>query len=144
MTQLRETIWAIRSEQFSLRDLREKIGDFAARATALVFQCKLPEKEVFLSPAQTLNLYRIAQEAVTNTVKYAGATHLNLWFDLTPDHGLQMTLSDDGAGFDPSNCPAGNGLSNMKTRAEELGGAFSLHSEPGKGAIISVLIPLQP
>ncbi len=142
MAQLRETIWAIRHEQFSLRDLAEKIGDFAARATDAPCRFSIPEDVVGLSPSQTLNLFRIAQEAITNSAKYAHASTLEVAFRLIAPGMLEMSVSDDGTGFDPEIPPTGNGLENMKSRAEEMGGHILVETSAGAGTRIRARLPL--
>jgi signal transduction histidine kinase len=142
MALLRESIWAIRYEQFSLLSLADKISDFAARASSLPLQVSTPEHDVSLSPAQTLNLFRIAQEAIANSIKYSEASQIGLSFRLEQDQRLSMLLWDKGKGFDPEALPAGNGLGNMRFRAEELGGSLEVESAPNEGTRIRVVIPL--
>lgn len=141
MAQLRETIWAIRYEQFTIQDLADKIADFASRATTLPLYISLPQELLHLSPSQTLNLFRIAQEAITNTTKYANATSLELSFEYTTDQKLVMCIADNGIGFDPQTQRPGNGLENMKARAIELGGEWRLDSHLSTGVRITVVIP---
>ncbi len=124
---LRETIWAIRHEQFSPTQLAEKIGDFGARATSLPVELEVHESALLLTPSQTLNLYRIAQEAITNAVKYAGTSSIQV---LLQDDGnvLQLSITDNGKGFDTNKGFTGNGLANMQSRAAELGGHLEVSS----------------
>lgn len=140
MNQLRETIWATRAEQFTLRQLADKIGDFAARATACPVEIDTPPGDVQLSPSQTLNLYRIVQEAVTNAGKHAGASHIRVGFKFDFNKNLTLTVADNGSGFDPSGHFSGNGLANMQARAEELGGKIAIES--GHGTTLTAVFPL--
>lgn len=142
MGMLRETIWAIRHEQFTVQQLAEKIGDFAVRATPLPVEIKVPENTLMLSPSQTLNLYRIAQEAITNAVKYAGATGMGVVFEVAADT-LKMRVSDNGKGFDTQSNPTGNGLVNMRARAEELNGKMEVASSSA-GTVVSLKFPTSP
>lgn len=143
MSQLRETIWAIRYEQFSLSDLAEKVSDFATRAGAAPLAVSLPDNcDWRLSPSQTLNLFRIAQEAINNSLKYSGATGMSLVFELPSDNQLLMRISDNGCGFDPAQrANTGNGMGNMKIRAEELGGSLEIQSAAGEGTSVVVRAP---
>ncbi|MBK9013102.1 MAG: tetratricopeptide repeat protein [Saprospiraceae bacterium] len=137
---LRETIWAIRHEQFSVKQLAEKIGDFAVRATSLPVEVQASESGIMLSPSQTLNLYRIAQEAITNAVKYAGATAIKVVFENAAGNHLKLTVSDDGMGFDTANKFSGNGLVNMQSRAAEMGGRLELSSsEAGTKVVVEFM-----
>jgi signal transduction histidine kinase len=140
---LRETIWAIRHEQFSVKQLAEKIGDFAVRATSLPVEIQAPESGILLSPSQTLNLYRIAQEAITNAVKYAEATAIKVVFENAAGNHVKLTVSDDGKGFDPTDKFSGNGLGNMRARADEMGGRLGLSSsEAGTKLVVELQLGL--
>ena len=79
-------------------------------------------------------LFRVAQEALGNIEKHAGAQHVQLQLSYG-DGGLALQLRDDGAGFDvPATlrqARSGLGLTNMRERIEMLGGSFSLASAPG-------------
>jgi len=85
-------------------------------------------------------LYRIAQEALQNTVKHAGATNVDLCVGRV-DGSVTLDISDDGAGFDPTGAFPGHlGLKSMRERAERLGGTLEIESTPGEGTRIRVRI----
>jgi signal transduction histidine kinase len=91
-------------------------------------------------------LFRIAQEALTNTVKHANAknAHVSLTFG---DQDVTLQISDDGCGFN-TNHPARKGrhpwgLEGMRERASLLGGHCDIISSPGSGTLIEVTIPYQ-
>ncbi len=97
-----------------------------------------------LPPAIEIGLYRIAQEALNNAVKYADAEHIII--QIMPEKAyLTLSVSDDGNGFAVKNVrkanPVISGLENMKTRAQLLKGDFILTSTPGKGTTVFVKIP---
>ncbi|MFO7169562.1 MAG: GAF domain-containing protein [Chloroflexota bacterium] len=89
-------------------------------------------------------MYRIAQEALNNVVKHAGACQVEVALDLRPDQ-VVMSIVDDGRGFEPGAENNGNGrhlgLVSMRERAAELGGRLELQSAPGKGTRIKVIVP---
>ncbi len=94
-------------------------------------------------------LYRIAQEALNNVVKHAGACRVEVHLHLYSEQ-IALTICDDGKGFDPSvvhnlhNVHNGGrhlGLISMRERATELGGRLELHSTPGNGTQIIVTVP---
>ncbi len=88
-----------------------------------------------------LALYRIAQEALTNTAKYAEATRVDVM--LTQEAGgISFSIRDDGKGFDDSTQHMGLGLRGMKERAEMLPARLSIHSRPGRGTEILVRVPI--
>lgn len=93
-----------------------------------------------------VNLYRIAQEAMTNIVKHAEATSIDVQL-LKDDRGIRMTIEDDGKGFRGSPVPraagggGGMGILSMRERAASFGGTLTIESAPGKGTTILVNIP---
>ena len=89
-----------------------------------------------------INLYRILQEQLKNIVKYASATSIEIILTLTAG-GIQMSIADNGVGFDPGKTRTGIGLSNIKKRAELFKGKFTLNTAEGKGCVITVEIPLK-
>jgi signal transduction histidine kinase len=90
-----------------------------------------------------LGLYRIIQELVNNTVKYAKARHVNVQL-IRHKESVVLTYEDDGTGFDVETVmPAkGFGLRDIQARVKSLGGNFSLDTSPGRGLIATVEIPL--
>ena len=87
-----------------------------------------------------ITIYRIVQECLTNIAKYAKAAQVTINLSANSD-GLVLSVRDDGRGMDLS-APTGSGLGliGMRERAEALGGTFSITSEPGKGASITVTV----
>jgi signal transduction histidine kinase len=86
-------------------------------------------------------LYRIAQEALHNVIKHAGARQVRVEVGRS-GAGVQLRVEDDGKGFDPQLVPDGHlGLAGMRARAERIGAQFSCRSEPGGGTTIEVIVP---
>ncbi len=86
-------------------------------------------------------LYRIAQEALHNTVKHARATSAEIMLECDPEW-ITLEISDDGAGFDPlGSFPGHLGLKSMRERAARLSGTLEIESNPGKGTRIRARIP---
>ena len=86
-------------------------------------------------------LYRIAQEALHNIVKHAGAQQVRL--ELGPvKRGVRLRVVDDGRGFDPFNVADGHlGLAGMRARAVRIGAEFTCESVPDEGTTIEVFVP---
>ena len=91
-----------------------------------------------------LGSFRIAQEAVRNTLRHAQARRLHLHLCFGPGD-LRITADDDGCGFDATNvddlAPGHLGLLGMSERAHLLGGRLDVRSAPGKGTVIEATIP---
>lgn len=95
------------------------------------------------SAAVETALYRIVQEAMTNTAKYAQACTLGIVFE-EREKELVVTVVDDGTGFDVEQAErngSGLGLFGMKERAQLLGGSFDIRSVIGEGTTVIVRIP---
>lgn len=87
-------------------------------------------------------LFRILQESVSNVLRHAKATKLNVLL-LAPENHVILRISDDGVGFNPqTNKPGSYGLANMKERAAQIGGHLKLVSIPGHGTILEVNVPI--
>lgn len=88
------------------------------------------------------NIVLITKEAINNIAKYSNATYVTVRLSMADAH-IRLTIQDNGVGFRQDEVK-GNGLSNMRKRAEELGGTFGLKSAEGVGTTIEVSIPLVP
>ena len=87
-------------------------------------------------------LYRIAQEALTNVARHAQARRAVVRLLTTPAF-VQLTIEDDGRGFDPAQVPTDHhGLIGMQERARLLGGTLELHTQPDRGTRLHVTVPL--
>jgi two-component system sensor histidine kinase UhpB len=99
-----------------------------------------------LPPQAELATYRIVQEALSNIVRHAHATHARVSLAREDDR-LVVTVEDDGRGFDPENVIAteggGLGLFGMKERAGYIGGQVQVTSAPGAGTRVRAEIPLE-
>jgi signal transduction histidine kinase len=97
-----------------------------------------------LSRGAALALFRIAQEALGNALKHARARRITVRLTRSGDE-VSLTVSDDGAGFDPGKVgtSGGLGLITMRERANQLNGRFEFESAPGRGTTITVVIPFR-
>ncbi len=115
--------------------------------TNLRVECQVTASKRRLPPVLELHLFRIIQEAVNNITKHARAKLIKLQVQIRNDSVL-LKIQDDGQGFDPIAAEArkksrhGLGLTNMKERALAMNGECEIKSQPGRGTIISVRVPL--
>ena len=109
--------------------------------TATQFTPDLPPTLPTLPAAVEIALYRIAQEAITNIVKHAGAKTAVISLKITP-HTATLTITDDGQGVGSANA-AGVGLHSMRERASELGGTTVLQANQPHGVIVTAQIPYE-
>ncbi len=108
----------------------------------LYFECN-GFLESSLNSTEKLMLYRIVQEAVQNTLKYAQASEMQIQLS-ADEQEISLLLQDNGKGFDIDNLKEYNGIGirNMKLRTDYLKGNFEIESSPKNGTIIIVEIPI--
>ena len=152
---------AVRELQSTIYDLRPSVLDdlglipalrwFAesrmqANGVTVSLEVRGLERRLFTDLETTL--FRIAQEALTNIVKYASATRVQIVLGFEPQ-GVTLEINDDGSGFDATqvfdardDSGRGLGLLGMRERAELLGGTLSIESKHGAGTRVRVEIPV--
>ncbi|MBP8270925.1 MAG: GAF domain-containing sensor histidine kinase [Sphaerotilus sp.] len=100
-------------------------------------------REDRLPSATRIQIYRIAQEALSNIGRHSGASHAVIEW-IVPEQGVggRLRIADDGHGFDPGVSPPGHfGLSNMAERAAEIGATWTITSGPDEGTEIRLELP---
>lgn len=128
------------------KGLREALKDLALRLT------QLRRFEVHLSinglnskfkPYVEHALYRTTQEVINNVVKHSECSELNIQV-LQDNDELIVMIEDNGKGFDPENLNdnRGMGLKNSRLRIESLRGRFLIDSTPGRGTIVTLILPV--
>lgn len=98
------------------------------------------DKTVFKNQKDSIILFRIFQEFLSNTIKYASAENFSVSIQYLNDK-LIVEAKDDGKGFDSKTIEQGAGLINMKNRADLINADFSLDSVEGMGTKIQVVYP---
>lgn len=105
------------------------------------------EGDLSIPAAIELQLVRIVQESLANVRKHAKATTVDLSIRRR-DGALQMTITDDGMGFDPAARGPSEfprfGLSTMRERAESIGGKLEIDTAPGRGTTVRLEVPIGP
>ena len=140
-------IWpsALTAEVFQ-RDLRRFVEQFCRR-DQLSLDIRVHGDFAALSPRRQRGLYRVAQEALNNVVKHAGALHAEVRLDI--DNGCaRLNVHDDGRGFDPAAALLRErdrehfGLKGMQERVSVLGGNCTIESQPNRGTTVIASIPI--
>ena len=122
----------------SINDLVENINITRKLHVSL---CASPDLEKHLDESQKLMIFRVIQEAMNNTIKYAQATSVQL--NLKTEGGnLALLIADDGKGFDITTVKKGAGLKNIQNRVYLTGGNLLLETAPGKGCKIIINFPI--
>ena len=126
----------------STRGLPAALAELAARVPHDV-KFSWPESErLNLEQAVALHVYRIAEEALSNSIKHAEADKITIELQSLSRRRVALTITDNGKGFIKPPEAGGMGLQNMKYRAGAIGGALKITSAPGKGTIIRCTVPI--
>ncbi len=137
MKELRSTIWAMKNEGSSLQELIYKVIDLKAHIPIPIHVNEHNSSTIKLTSIQILNCYRIIQEAIQNTTKYATATEISIDFEYIEKH-LKITIFDNGQGFNLDTITP-RGILNMRHRCETLNGAFEIDSTTNGTKIICTI-----
>lgn len=142
-----DLVWALNPENSSMAILLEKMREFTydfLEVTALRFEAKFPDEvpHIVLSQELQRNVYLCFKECLNNAVKHSKATNLKVNAEIAQNL-LFISIQDDGKGFDMNELnKRGNGLRNMKTRIEKVGGIFEITSTPGHGTSVLIKVNL--
>lgn len=145
---IRNFILDLRPRRFQ-GDLGQSISRLARefQANTLVpLELNLPDHLGALPPRTAHSLFLTTQEALANVARHAKASHVSVRMDWGDGHSeVALEILDNGRGFDPDDSARriGHGLSNMPTRAADLGGQFTVVSAPGEGTMIRMVVPAQ-
>src|SRR6266700_217354 len=143
---------ALRDMQMLLIELRPASPDGAGLAPALQQICAAYHHRLGVTVDASLDdvtvpapvehaLLRITQEACTNAVRHGNARRLAVSMTRQGRH-VELAVRDTGTGFDPAAPHAGSGLAHIRDRVAELGGTVDIDSAPGRGAALTVRVPV--
>jgi signal transduction histidine kinase/ligand-binding sensor domain-containing protein len=145
---LEEIVWALRPGSDTLQSLVEYIAHFADELfeeNRLRCRLDLPADlpPLPLPPEMRHNIFLIVKEALTNALKHSAAREAFVQAKVSRGT-LDIVVHDDGHGFDPSSPERakGNGLGNMRRRAEAMGGALVIESAGDQGVTVRLTVPL--
>ena len=143
---LDETVWTVNPANDSLVRLAGYLIHFAQdffQSTGIHCRLDVPTDlpELSVTAEFRFNIFLLVKEALNNVLKHSGAQHVRLQMR-TSTGQLQLTIQDDGCGFNPDSVAQRNGLDNLKTRVMGLGGQITIQSSPGGGTSISITAPL--
>ena len=145
LAEARRSVWSLHPDADEYRDLA---GSLQRSLTQLTLNTDLQANLTIVGTPQLvppdigMNLLRIGQEAITNTLRHAQAQILQIELTFTTD-AIALHIRDDGQGFNPhrQRDHGGFGMLGMQQRCERLGGQFTLCSQPRQGTDILIQIP---
>ena len=147
VTSMSDIVWAINPERDSLRDLVRRMRQhadelFTLRDIDLEFNAPAQEQELKLGVNLRRDLLLIFKEAVSNAARHSNCSRVVVDFQ-ADHHELTLRITDNGVGFEPNSEKTGHGLVSMLRRAQKLGGAFSIDSQPGRGTTVRAAVALK-
>lgn len=139
---LRETIWVLKNENLTLTNFFDGYKQYASKLLRNFSNISIEFNEAIdndriLSPSTALHIYRILQECLQNTLKHANASKIEI--TLTSTNKISLLFTDNGNGFETGASTEGNGLENMRFRAEEAGFKLELKTGAGKETSIQLI-----
>lgn len=144
---IHDTVWALNPDNDAPAKFLERLRSVAHQMLANQDLTLSFDSEVELEALppftmeQRRNLYLVFKEALHNIVKHAQASKVSIQIRHLEGH-LQVTISDNGQGFDPAAQADGNGLINFQKRANEGGFTVRVRSEAGTGTSICMQVPI--
>jgi signal transduction histidine kinase/ligand-binding sensor domain-containing protein len=143
-----DIVWAINPQRDHLADLLHRIRRFAAdnlTARKIEFTMELPNlpEDIKLEGNLRREVFLIFKEGLNNAMRHSGCTRAEIALRLE-NHTLRLHMHDNGKGFDTALPGDGHGLTSMSSRALGIGARFEIVSQPGKGAEITLEVPLNP
>ena len=142
VNKLSDIVWVINPGHDSFRELIQRLEEYAMEVCAaknIEVHCEISASLARFKPDMEArrNIYLLCKEAINNAVKYSNATVLELQAEEN-DKRILFFIKDNGKGFDTASIKKGNGLLNMKKRAQEIGAHLEIHSKPGTGTMVSL------
>ena len=147
---VRRLAWGIRPsllDDFGLDPaLQQYVKEISSRAGVPIdYKCGFPANALRLPDRVEVILYRVVQEALTNVIRHANANRASVVL-LRHNSEITLLVEDDGKGFDAQSAFQGDiaslGLMGMRERVALVGGDLTIDSQPGKGAVVRVRIPI--
>ncbi len=140
-----DMVWSINPNRDNMRDTVQRMRRFAnevlsAKDIEFTFNAPKDDREIKLDVDLRRQIYLVFKESLNNCVKYSDCTKVEIELKRNSD-GILLRVTDNGKGFELNGLRRGNGLNNMKKRAEEMGGTFDISSEIGKGTTVTLKLP---
>lgn len=147
-TEVRKIAHEMMPQALEKLGLRKALQDLIQKTDAnhdFEVQLQIYGQEQILEDGTNVMLYRIVQELLNNIIKYAKAKEVLVQITYSEDW-LNLTVEDDGKGFDPNNImpDKGMGLKSIAFRTHYIGGEYEIDSRPEMGTLVSINVPLTP
>lgn len=146
MEAMDDIVWSINPMNDSMQRITARMREFAtgvleARNIDFTFRVDEEVQDLKLDMEARRDFFLLFKEAVNNLAKYSQCKHAVIDISIQKER-LIMKIMDDGIGFDVLHADGGNGLFNMKKRAQSLNGSLAIESNPGSGTRVLLDVPL--
>lgn len=146
MEAMDDIVWSINPMNDSMQRITARMREFAtgvleARNIDFTFRVDEEVQDLKLDMEARRDFFLLFKEAVNNLAKYSQCRHAIIDISIQRER-LIMKIMDDGIGFDVQQADSGNGLFNMKKRAQSLNGQLTMESAPGQGTRVLLDVPL--
>jgi signal transduction histidine kinase len=142
---MRDIVWAIDPDRDSVLEMTRKMREYAEgmcepAGIRVKFEPSAAAESAKLGMHLRREMFLIFKEAINNAVRHSGCSLVEIAFE-TSGSGVLLTIKDNGEGFETTAESGGNGLRNMKDRAEKIGGSLVMESTPGIGTTVTARFP---
>jgi ligand-binding sensor domain-containing protein/two-component sensor histidine kinase len=137
-----DIVWAINPDNDEGSKLVQRMENHArdicaAKNIRLQFEAGEKVRSIQLPLEHRKNIYLVFKESLNNALKYAAANSISIFIDIV-DNKINLTIADDGKGFNAATVKNGNGLKNLYARAAEIRGEIKIITAENKGTIITL------
>ncbi|MFT3949370.1 MAG: histidine kinase [Agriterribacter sp.] len=144
LTSMKDIVWEINPENDNMQNMIQRLNQYAVNTCTagnieFDFSVTGPVINTTVDMHHRRNIYLIAKEAINNAVKHSGCRKISC--SITTSGNISIHIKDDGKGFDKQSCAEGNGINNMKHRAEEMQAKLAVLSNDNGTEIILTCMP---
>ena len=146
MTRIEDIIWSLKPHHPEKTTIKTRLQDYAlellsGKNVGYTIEADPAVDDLIKDPFLRKNILLIMKEAINNAAKYSQASMVHIGVIAT-EEWLRIKVVDNGIGFETQTMSSGNGLGNMRKRATDIGGEFSVQSIPGTGTTLTIDIPM--
>jgi signal transduction histidine kinase/ligand-binding sensor domain-containing protein len=146
----RDIIWSLSSGSDSLKETLNRIGQFGEElfvGTDILFEMRWVDHidaATVLPMDFSRNILMVFKESLNNSLKHAQCTQVTITVQRTENGGILITQNDDGKGFDGALVQKGNGLNNIRRRAQRIHAEMTITAATNEGVSIALLLKIPP
>ena len=142
-----DIVWSINPGNDSFENTLARLREFAfelCEPLGIAISFELPQEleTTAINQVKRKNLFLICKEAINNAAKYSNCKTLSVRFEKAGNGNVLVKIQDDGSGFNEEEVKKGNGLRNMKARAQLMEGSLSIYSTAGNGTAVELVFPV--